>query len=355
MKSITKLLGTTGLAFFLSLSLGCYGVKKVVISPPPGLTEAPSGFDNETNGFVDQARHDADRDQFEEDAGDEIGPVFNHRSCLDCHSSPVTGGYSQVFEHRIAAGARLIHDQVVPGTAQEVSPAGAHNALRASISLMGDGFVEQVPDSLLKYIASVNGGVFVLVDNGRVGRFGHKDQHAGLFEFAGDADFNEKGVGNRVNPDPDNGIEDLEPTCLGGGEDIDCYTRFMQALKAPPRGKITDQVNQGEEVFYKIGCAFCHTPTLYTSKNVFHPYGDYLLHNIGTGDGVAQGAAPANVVRTAPLWGLRTKSRMLHDGRVFDVLAAIKAHEKEADRSEDKFERLSKKDKENLLVFLNSL
>jgi CxxC motif-containing protein (DUF1111 family) len=336
---------------------------QVVVPIPPGLTEAPTGYDTLTNGFTTQAQHNADRAQFEEDAGDELGPLFNHRSCLDCHSNPVSGGNSQVFEHRTNVGAFLVHDQAIPGTQQQVAPEGSVNALRSSLNLFGDSLVEQVPDSLLRYLSTVNGGEYVIVGtvNGpRVGRFGHKDQHANLLDFAGDADFNEKGVGNRLHPDPVNGIEDQQsgsttgckdPNC----EDIDFYASFMRGIKAPPRGTIDAQVTAGGVVFMRIGCGLCHVPTLYTEQYVFHPFGDFLLHDVATGDSVAQGDAPANKIRTAPLWGLRVKSRFLHDGRMFDIPSAIRAHGNEANRARDRFQGLNKADHDAIIAFLNSL
>jgi hypothetical protein len=332
---------------------------QVVVPIPPGLTEAPTGYDTLTNGFTTQAQHDTDRAQFEENTEDGLGPVFNHRACLSCHSNPVTGGNSQVFEHRLGDGT-LIHDQAIPGTPQEVAPVGSHNALRSSVNLFGDGFVEQIPDSLLRYIASVNGGEYIFVDGNRIGRFGHKDQHADILAFAGDAARNEVGHGNRLNPDPVNGIEDQQsgsttgckdPNC----EDIDFYASFMRGMKAPPRGMIDAQVTAGGVVFMRIGCGLCHVPTLYTQVYTFHPFGDYLLHDVGTGDGVVQGDAPANKIRTAPLWGLRVKSRFLHDGRVFDIPSTILAHGNEAKRAKNRFQGLNTADHAAIIAFLNSL
>jgi CxxC motif-containing protein (DUF1111 family) len=346
----------------LVISLGCYGPKKVVINVPPGLPEAPTGFDLLTNGLVDQTRHDDDRAQFEEPAVlPELGPNYNARACAHCHDTPVTGASSQVFEHRTNDNARLVHDRSTNPEGQQRANFGDINALRPSLSLMGDGFVEQVPDSLLKDIARQNGGQFIEVpflempNVFHVGRFGIKDQHSSLLSFAGDADFNEKGVGNRLLPDPDNGIEDQEPSCGDGQEDIDCYARFMRALKAPSRGPVTPTVEQGEKVFDKIGCVNCHVDTLFTDKVQFHPYGDYLLHDIGTGDGIAQGLAPANKVRTLPLWGLRARARFMHDGRALDVRAAINDHKEEARRARRAFNGLNAVDKANVLAFLNSL
>ena len=70
--------------------LGCYHkVARPVVNVPPGLIEAPQGFDTLTNGFVGQQRHDDDRDQFEEDAVlPQLGPAYNARACADCHDTP---------------------------------------------------------------------------------------------------------------------------------------------------------------------------------------------------------------------------------------------------------------------------
>jgi len=48
------------------------------------------------------------------------------------------------------------------------------------------------------------------------------------------------------------------------------------------------------------------------ADKLIHPYGDFMLHDIGTGDGILQTADPAtrNKVRIAPPWGLRTRYRL---------------------------------------------
>ena len=125
---------------------------------------------------------------------------------------------------------------------------------------------------------------------------------------------------------------------------------FMRATKVPPRGPITAQVNQGQAIFEAIGCACCHVGTLVTAPagthysrrpytvsaalggKQFHPFGDFLLHDIGTGDGIQQNgpADTANKIRTSPLWGLRTRTQLLHDGSVATVEEAIQRHDHEA-------------------------
>ena len=40
-------------------------------------------------------------------------------------------------------------------------------------------------------------------------------------------------------------------------------------------------------------------------NKIIHPFSDFLLHDIGTGDGIVQNGGPstANKLRTPPLWG----------------------------------------------------
>jgi CxxC motif-containing protein (DUF1111 family) len=84
-------------------------------------------------------------------------------------------------------------------------------------------------------------------------------------------------------------------------------------------------------------------------------YSDLLLHDIGTGDGIAQGDAKPNEFRTAPLWGLRFRRLQMHDGSAIGAEAAIAAHKGEADGSRTRFEALSDSQKSDLLAFLGSL
>ncbi len=102
------------------------------------VTEAPSGFDNLTNGFDPQGPPFDDLDEdtvmpgrsfndnrfiFEEVEGaDEgLGPTFNAQSCRECHQNVVTGGASQITEQRTgrlvggiffeSLGGSLIHSR----------------------------------------------------------------------------------------------------------------------------------------------------------------------------------------------------------------------------------------------------
>ena len=55
----------------------------------PPLPEAPAGFDNKSNGLVDDATHAADQAKFEETEAisDGLGPLYNAQSCRECHQN----------------------------------------------------------------------------------------------------------------------------------------------------------------------------------------------------------------------------------------------------------------------------
>jgi hypothetical protein len=84
-------------------------------------------------------------------------------------------------------------------------------------------------------------------------------------------------------------------------------------------------------------------------------FSDFLLHDIGTGDGVAQGAASPYEFRTAPLWGLRLRKLLLHDGRALSPTEAIEQHHNEADSARVRFEHLKGAEKQALLDYLSAL
>ncbi len=95
--------------------------------PTPRVTEAPTGFDNLTNGFLPQG---APFDTIEEDnvvplrsfndnrfifeevehVDDGLGPTYNAQSCGECHQNVATGGASQIAEHRTGTtdGGRVL-------------------------------------------------------------------------------------------------------------------------------------------------------------------------------------------------------------------------------------------------------
>ncbi|MBV9211073.1 MAG: c-type cytochrome, partial [Acidobacteria bacterium] len=162
------------------------------------------------------------------------------------------------------------------------------------------------------------------------------------------------------------------------GVDAKAFADFMRSTKAPPRGPITPDVTAGESLFQQVGCAMCHTASITTAmpgsvinggtftiplalgNKVIHPYSDFLLHNIGTGDGIPflntpEYAATANMIRTAPLWGLRTRNRLMHDGLTFNAQEAVQRHAGQATNARNAFNNLTTGQRNQLLAFLSSL
>jgi CxxC motif-containing protein (DUF1111 family) len=88
-----------------------------------------------------------------------------------------------------------------------------------------------------------------------------------------------------------------------------------------------------------------------------HPYGDFLLHDVGTGDGSVQAgpADTANKLRTAPLWGLHIKSRFLHDLNSLTLDNAIRRHKGEAGAYHGAILQSERQPAATLLTFLKSL
>ena len=95
-------------------------------------------------------------------------------------------------------------------------------------------------------------------------------------------------------------------------------------------------------------------------NKIIHPYSDFLLHDIGTGDGIPflptpEFASTANQIRTAPLWALRTRNRLMHDGLTFTKQEAIQHHAGQAASVTRRYNALSTRQKNQLMAFLDSL
>ncbi len=433
----------------MKLFLGAALLVFVIVSLASPLPEAPTGFDNQTNGFVDQTTHATDQTAFEAvlQIAEGLGPLYNAQSCRECHQNPTSGGLSQITELRVGhdspdgqfqnpeipiargteiiKGRSLVNDRAIcpsgafPKTEiqERVPESETVRTLHTSLNLLGDGFVEALADQTLFELArdqckrskhKICGQVLrvpIVEAAGKtgVGKFGWKDQHASLLSFAGDAYFNEMGITNKLFPTEVTLLCNTvrEPNDVPGAdglEHIDQFTRFIRATEAPARDSQqagTPSAELGAELFVKIGCADCHVPTLTTAPagtvinggtftipaalggKTFHPYGDFLLHDVGTGDGIVmavtehygRGFTPArwenfsmgdcqrtqNKMRTAPLWGVRLRTRLMHDGTSLTFPDAILRHRGEAQHVTQKFEKLKPKDQEALVDFLKSL
>lgn len=421
----------------------------ILAASAPGTTEAPAGFDNKTNGVVDDATHLTDQTTFEEveQLKDGLGPLYNAQSCRECHQSTVSGAASQVSELRVGhnapdghfrnpdipiahgaeviSGRSLVNDRAIcPNAAfpaneiqERVPDTETIRTFRLSLNLLGDGFVEALADQTLIDLAQkqcktshkkICGQILqvpIVEAPGQmgVGRFGWKDQHASLLSFSGDAYLNEMGITNRLQPDEVTSLCNTasEPNDKPGPDglsDIDHFARFIRATKAPARDAqlaSTPAAQQGAALFAKVGCATCHVESLTTASAgtkinggmftipaalgsvTFHPYGDFLMHDVGTGDGILQATrehygnkvfqqmssylarqdfeGSRNKMRTAPLWGVRLRPRLMHDGESVTFRDAIMRHAGEARHVTQQFEKLNKEEQDSLITFLKSL
>ena len=349
-----------------------------------------------------------------------LGPVFNATSCVECHNNGVAGAASQFTEQRVGhtdangnfvnptiainggantiTGRSIVNDRSICTQAQEHIPDTENiRALRAVLNTLGDGFVEAVGDQAFLTIAANQPGlsngmiqgeaiqVPILEAPGQngVGKFGWKDQDPTILSFSGDAYLNEMGVTNRLKPKDVTSVckvttdpEDT-PDFLGMA-DIDHFAQFIRGTRVPPRDTVlaaTPNAVAGQSLFSQVGCTTCHVPTLTTAppgtvlnggtyvvpaalgNKAFHPYGDFLLHNVGTGDGIVQAgpADTANKLRTAPLWGLRIKSRFMHDNASMTLGDAIQRHAGEAGGVIARYNALTSVQQQQLITFLQSL
>src|SRR5262245_46514056 len=354
-----------------------------------------------------------------------LGIHFNDTSCAACHVAVSTrslpGGSGPITELRAghlgtngefipAPGGTLITTKAVGSATPEVMLLSNTQNIRDRFitpSLFGAGFVESVSDNELRKIAkeqaSHSGGrirglireVPVLEAKGKtaVGRFGWAAQHASLLSFSADAYRNEMGITSPLEPndntllgDPvDDGVRDPEDAEEPFGLDVALFADFMRALSAPPRllptaQKERKEIEEGFKVFKSIGCASCHVAELVTANEgeyvnarafrvpkalgnkKFHPYGDFLLHDIGTGPNIVREGLSQETkgwVRTAALWGVGTRQAngepLLHDGSARTLEEAIQRHKNTAATEAENFRRLRELEKTRLMKFLRSL
>ena len=329
------------------------------------------------------------------------------------HGVEVITGRSLVNDRAICPNAAFSGTEIQ----ERVPDTETIRTFRLSLNLLGDGFVEAVADQTLIDLAAqqckssrrkICGQVLevpIVEAPGQmsVGRFGWKDQHASLLSFAGDAYLNEMGITNRLQPDEVTKLCNAapEPNDVPGPDglsDIDHFARFIRATKAPARDSQlvnSASTKRGNRLFDEIGCAICHVETLTTvpagtkinggtftipaalGSVTFHPYGDFLMHDVDTGDGILQAIpehygkkvfemmsgylakqnfeSSRNKIRTAPLWGVRLRPRMMHDGGSLTFRDAIHRHSGEALHVTQRFEHLKKDDQDAVLEFLKSL
>ncbi len=239
----------------------------------------------------------------------------------------------------------------------------------------------------------------------RVGRFGWKAGVPNLVQFAADAYVNEMGITTQscfrggsvlafatesapngvkqpagcddLAPPPPagvpTGVDDAVGSCAGNRteiqEDVEEFADFMTFLKPPPRGNISQAVTRGEPLFTSTGCSGCHVSTTFRTPSpspngvptnfAFQPFSDFLAHDMGAlGDQIGNAGdslAVTRRMRTAPLWGVRFRHFLLHDGRTNNVATAIQAHDGQGTAARNAFNALSSTERSNLVAYVLSL
>jgi CxxC motif-containing protein (DUF1111 family) len=244
----------------------------------------------------------------------------------------------------------------------------------------------------------------------RVARFGWKGGVPDLAQFSADAYLNEMGITtthcaqgqvitafateNRANragtnavingcPDDakpgidDDGAADDFNNCAGGVSglqaDVQNFTFFMAHLAPPPQVAIVAGTSQdrGRTLFNSAAlmCTTCHRDDadIFVSTSAggvpagirFHPFSDFLIHDMGSlGDGIGNAGDSVAVtrrMRTAPLWGLHSRNKLLHDARTTDRAAAIRAHAGQGAAAAAAFNALTTSQQTDVVNYLSTL
>jgi Di-haem oxidoreductase, putative peroxidase len=319
-----------------------------------------------------------------------LGPLYNARSCLECHHTPTAGGMGRnglSVVHRVGrfdgvefddlaglggpvARAHSVAEIGIPCALAPGPPSQANLiSVRNASSLYGLGFIETISDDAIRAGSVMRGNtkgrpniIHDAQGRERVGRYGWKGDVATLEQFVAEAFRNELGITSPLAPaDPIPG----DSECAGkpelawddDGTTIRAVTAYL-ALLPPPAHRSRDLSPKGRIVFASIGCADCHTPTLRAVDGRDVPlFSDLLLHDMGPAldDRITQGGARGKDWRTTPLWGVGTRPRLLHDGRATSIKDAILAHDGEAAEVTTRFRRLTEPEQSALLIYVAAL
>jgi len=352
---------------------------------------------------AERARFDSGRVVFDSTFTPEkgLGPLFNGRSCAECHEDPASGGTGDEVERHATAfhpdavgrkcdelagqGGPVFEDSVTPALraalgieSEPLPPQATSTAARTTPDILGFGLLDAVPDSVILSYADpddrnhdgISGRPNRFLD-GRLGRFGRKAFVPNLREFNDGAFSAEMGITSPSVPDegsvagnPFPAGTDPAPDPELSAHELELADAFVRLLAPPAPQRQSREANHGRDVFVRVGCAACHVPALRTgdsptpalSHKEVAAYTDLLLHDMGPERAdVCFGIATPSEFRTEPLMGLRLMSQFLHDGRAKTPDQAIEMHAGEGARARDLFAALPPADKAALLAFLKTL
>ncbi len=313
-----------------------------------------------------------------------------------------------------APGCNIAQFDFLPAGNPLTGQGGNQNIIfRIPTPVFGAGLIEGIPDSAIlanmqanasakselgihgHANAHLSGNVNLSANDGTITRFGWKAQNKSLLMFAGEAYNVEMGISNQLFPQD----RDETPSCVftptpndtlnfttastttgisnpAVVSDIEAFADFMRMLAPPMPAPPTPSSEKGRDLFVKVGCAHCHTPSFTTGARVasgsstspsaalsnqpVNLFSDLLVHHMGNGlaDGITQGGAGPDEFRTAPLWGIGQRVFFLHDGRTSNLVEAIRDHQShgsEANKVVEHFNKLTVQEQQDIIDFLRSL
>lgn len=407
---INKIIVIAALSFFILIMAACKKMmppapkdEDVLAGTVPGLTPQ-----QEREHLIGDA---AFGKIFSPEEG--LGPIFVQTSCANCHvgngkghPSTMVNRFAKIenglVDYLFDRGGPQLQEFSIVGYAPESFSSQANVfTKRLAPAVMGLGYISALSDATIlanadsndtdadgisgrvSYVTPTdffNPQTIHIVNNGKyIGRFGKKAekitiQDQVVFALKQDigitSDFDMQDLYNmQVGYYTGDNIPDPEVSASF----VHSLVFYMRTLKAPSRRNTDDSdVIEGERLFTQIGCVSCHKSTFVTSESditalsnqTFHPYSDFLLHDMGPllDDGYPEGGANSNEWRTPPLWGIGLAKNsqggqlfLLHDGRAKTFQEAISNHLGEAASRRLAFYSLSEQQQNQIIKFLESL
>lgn len=213
-----------------------------------------------------------------------------------------------------------------------------------------------------------------------LGRFGWKANQPSLRQQTAAAFRGDMGITTSIFPDQNCPLEQEE--CLKtptkktielSDVDLNKVVAYSQLISVPERRLLETEIEiRGSQLMKELACVACHRPHFRTSNETpfkelreqdIYPYTDLLVHDMGEGlaDNRPDFLATGREWRTPPLWGIgmikkiNRHTRFLHDGRARSLEEAILWHGGEGENAKNKYKALSKKDRETLVQYVESL
>lgn len=213
-----------------------------------------------------------------------------------------------------------------------------------------------------------------------LGKFGWKANQPTLRQQVADAFSGDMGLTTSIFPDKNCPSPQLDCNDAANGgfpevpeNSLNNVMIYTSSLSVPIRRNYEDEnVLKGKQLFRDLKCNSCHAEVFTTSNYAFNtlledvtirPFSDFLLHDMGDdlADNRPDFLATGKEWRTQPLWGIgmiqevNGHTFLLHDGRARNIEEAILWHGGEAEESKNKYKKITKEERQNVLAFINSL